>query len=202
MKSIKEIIAENIVNLRIENGLTQSALAEKLNYTDKAVSKWEHGDTLPPIEVLKEIADMFGVTLDYLVTEDNDVWHDKTYNGKRNNTNKIVITMLATLTVWLIATFLYVYGYILTNVSNWILFVIAVPISCIVLLIFNGIWGKRAFVFIILSIFTWSLITFFYLAILPYYNAWPSFILGAPFQVAIILWSRLKPNKNKNNLRK
>lgn len=197
MKDIKSIIAENITNLRVKNGLTQSALAQKLNYTDKAVSKWEHGDTLPPIEVLKEITDLFGVTLDFLVTENNGEWHDKTYNGKRNNTNKIVITMLATLTVWLISTFIYVYGYILADVSNWILFVLAVPFSCIVLLIFNGIWGKRTFTFIILSIFTWSLITCFYLLILPHYNAWPAFILGAPFQVAIILWSGLKPSKNK-----
>ena len=195
MKEIKEIIAENITNLRVKNGLTQSALAEQLNYTDKAVSKWENGDTVPPIDVLKKITDLFGVTLDFLVTENDGDWHDKTYNGKKNNRNKIVITMLACLTVWLVATFIYVYGYILTDVSNWFLFVVAVPISCIVLLIFNGIWGKRAFTFIILSIFTWSLITCLYLLILPFYNAWPSFILGAPFQVAIILWSGLKPSK-------
>ena len=100
--------------------------------------------------------------------------------------------MLATLTVWLLFTFAYVYSFVLFGVSDWILFVFAVPVSCIILLIFNGIWGKRMYIFIILTIFTWSILASAYLVILPHYNAWPLFILGAPFQVAILLWSKLK----------
>jgi transcriptional regulator with XRE-family HTH domain len=71
MSDLKTIIARNIIELRRKNNMTQLELAEKLNYTDKAVSKWERGESLPDIAVLKTIADMFGVGLDYLVSEDH-----------------------------------------------------------------------------------------------------------------------------------
>ena len=108
--------------------------------------------------------------------------------------------MLANLTVWLIFTFIYVYGYILTEVSNWILFVLAVPFSCIVLLIFNGIWGKRIYIFYLTSILIWSILATIFLSI-SQYNLWVIFILGVPLQIATILWSFLRSNKSlvKNN---
>ena len=71
MESLKTVIAKNIVSLRKANHLTQTELADKLNYSDKAVSKWERGDSLPDVIVLKQIADLFGVTLDYLVQSEH-----------------------------------------------------------------------------------------------------------------------------------
>ena len=71
MEDPKEIIARNIVDLRRKNGMTQLELAEKLNYTDKAVSKWERGESIPDVAVLKTIADLFGVTVDYLLTAEH-----------------------------------------------------------------------------------------------------------------------------------
>lgn len=53
------------------NNMTQMELAEKINYSDKTVSKWERGESSPDIAVLVEIADLFGVTLDYLVRSEN-----------------------------------------------------------------------------------------------------------------------------------
>ena len=91
MKEIKEIIAENLIRLRQDNNMTQTAVAEKLNYTDKSVSKWEHGETTPPVEVLKKIAELYGVSLDYLVTENPTEAYDKRYNVKSNNINKLII---------------------------------------------------------------------------------------------------------------
>ena len=71
MEDLKHIIAKNICDLRTAKGMTQLELAEKLNYSDKAVSKWERGESVPDITVLKEIADLFDVTLDYLVEPGN-----------------------------------------------------------------------------------------------------------------------------------
>ena len=59
---------ERIKTLRKENGLTQSQLAEKLGVTDKAVSKWEVGEANPDISLLAKISEIFGVTIDYLLT--------------------------------------------------------------------------------------------------------------------------------------
>ena len=72
MSEIKDILAKNLVKLRQTKKLTQSELAKQLNYSDKSISKWEHGDAVPPIDVLKEIADFYNVSLDFLVTEKID----------------------------------------------------------------------------------------------------------------------------------
>ena len=103
MDNVKENIAKNIARLRTENNMTQPELAKKLNYTDKSVSKWEHGIATPPIDVLKEIADIFGVTVDDMLRDMSDEEYDKIYTAKENKPNKIIITLLAVSLVWLIA---------------------------------------------------------------------------------------------------
>ena len=62
MNELKNIIASNITYLRKQKKLTQAELAQELNYSDKAVSKWERGESVPDIETLKNIAEMFEVT--------------------------------------------------------------------------------------------------------------------------------------------
>ena len=71
MQDLRLIISQNIVSLRRKSGLTQIELAEKLSYSDKAVSKWERGESTPDITVLKAIADIFSVTVDYLISENH-----------------------------------------------------------------------------------------------------------------------------------
>ena len=61
MTATREIIAENITALRKSARLTQAELAEKLNYSDKAISKWERGDSVPDVLVLAELAELYGV---------------------------------------------------------------------------------------------------------------------------------------------
>ena len=72
MQDLKQLIGKNITKLRTSSKLTQAEFAEQLNYTDKAVSKWERGESLPDIVILKQIADMFGVKVDYLLSEHFD----------------------------------------------------------------------------------------------------------------------------------
>lgn len=194
MNNVKDIIAQNLTKLRTANNLTQSELAEKLNYTDKSISKWEHGDATPPIDVLKEIADLYGVSLDFLVTENPNDAYVKKHEQNENNPNKIIITLLAVSLVWLVAVILYVYGSLLANENLWILFVASIPASSIVLIVFNGIWGKRKYTFVLVSILSWSALTTIYLIFLPY-SPWAIFLLGVPLQIGTILWSQLKKNK-------
>lgn len=191
MKDVKDILAENLTHLRQASGITQSELAKRLNYTDKSVSKWEHGDAVPPIDVLKSLADIYGVTLDFLTEEHMDSEYDKKYNLKENVTNKRVITLLAVSLVWIIATLLFIYGLTLAQENYWQIFVFAVPVSVIVLIVFNGIWGKRKYTFILISVLVWAGIASIYILFLEN-NPWAIFIIGLPVQVAIILWSQLK----------
>lgn len=195
MNNVKEMLPKNLVKLRSESKMTQSEVAEKLNYTDKSVSKWERGEAIPPIDVLKDLADLYGVSLDYLVGNTENGSYDRRYTSKANNTNKVVIMLLAVSLVWIVATVLYAYGIIFAQRSFWTLFVGAVPLTTVVLIVFNGIWGKRKFTFILISVLIWTLITTIYLVFLTTpsrYNLWAIFIIGIPLQVATILWSQLK----------
>ena len=200
MNDIKLVIAQNIIDLRKEHKLTQAELAEKLSYSDKAVSKWERGESVPDISVLKEIADLFSVTVDYLINEAHDkpqtmVKKAVTPITKRN---RLIITLLSTALVWLVATVLYVFFEGVANKLSceWMCFVFAVPVSFIVLLIFNNIWGKKRMNYLIISFLVWSLLAAAYLSSLVFfkYNFYLLFVLGVPAQIIILLWSGMRKN--------
>lgn len=96
MDDLRRVLAENISELRKSNNLTQAEFAERLNYSDKAVSKWERGDSLPDVIVLKTIADMYGVGLDDMLREDgvrHVVSPDEVLRDEQL-TQKILITAL------------------------------------------------------------------------------------------------------------
>ena len=196
MNDIKDNIAKNISMLRTERNMTQPELAKRLNYSDKSVSKWENGISTPPIDVLKEIADIFEVTLDDLVRDPDAGEYDRIYTAKENKPNKIVITLLAIILVWLIVIVMYVYGSVLADENYWQLFIYAVPVSAVVALVFNCLWGKRSYTFILVSVIIWSTLASLYLSFLEY-NPWMIFIVGVPVQIATILWSQLKSGHNK-----
>lgn len=64
------MLSEKIRELRRKNGLSQEELADKLNVSRQAVSKWETGAAVPTTETLVELADYFGASLDYLLRDD------------------------------------------------------------------------------------------------------------------------------------
>lgn len=194
MNELKNIIAGNIIHLRKEQKLTQAELAQKLNYSDKAVSKWERGESIPDIETLKAIADMFGVTVDYLLTENAEEEMENFKPKNANKPNQLTITLLAVCLVWLAATIVYVYSQINDGYNFWTIFVWAVPVSCLFLSIFNKMWGKRLFNVYIDSAFVWTLLASIYLQFL-HYNLWLIFFIGIPLQILIILWANMKPKK-------
>lgn len=191
MDDLKEIIAKNIAELRRDQHLTQAELAAKLNYSDKAVSKWERGESVPDIGVLKEIADTFSVTVDYLITADHTDKAAHEIPPKKQRVHRTV-TLLSVALVWLLATILFVCaGIFLSDLqSAWLLFIYAVPVTCIVLLVFNSLWGKRRRNYLIISALVWSLLLALFLSI-AHPMIWMLFLLGIPAQLIILLWSRM-----------
>ena len=198
MKDIRETIAKNISELRMENGLTQAKLAEALNYSDKAISKWERAESVPDISVLKMLSDYFGVTVDYLVSEVHSADQIKNKNASiSRRRNRFFITMLATSLVWFIATF--VFSVLVMTLDShvmapWMVFIYAIPASCVVLLVFNSIWGRGKLNYLIITILIWSILLSVYLSFLtvsPYHNLWPVFIIGIPAEIIVLTWSGL-----------
>ena len=116
MKDLKNIIADNIVLLRKEKGLTQAQLAEKLNYSDKAVSKWERGESLPDVDVLKSLAEILGVSVDYLLESDHQKTElEKATVSRKKFRRRAIITSMCVMLVWLIATVVF---FILDTVTS------------------------------------------------------------------------------------
>ena len=198
MEELRLIIGENLAELRKEKKLTQLELADKFNYSDKAISKWEKGDTLPDIETLYALCDFYGVTLDYLThpgtrKEKSEYIVEDLNIKKRNN---IISSALMLTIVWMIVTIIFVYVLIRSNQSLWVAFVWGVPASALVGAICNKLYfHKRIVYFFCYSILVWGIITGTYLTTLEI-NAWPLFFVGVPAQVLLILWSNLiKPTK-------
>ncbi len=194
MSEMKQVIANNIIHLRKENKLTQAELAQKLNYSDKAISKWERAESVPDIEILKQIADMFGVTVDYLITENAEQYKSKFKVTKQNKANQITIVALGITMVWLLATMIFVYGHLYFEKSLWTMFVWAIPLSAVVGNVFNMMWGNKKIGFAINTIFVWGLLASLYLQFLTY-NLWLIFFIGVPVQIALYLWSKIQRKK-------
>lgn len=213
MEELKKIIARNIIDLRRANNMTQLELAEKLNYTDKAVSKWERGESLPDISVLKAIADLFGVKIDYLVTVDHvepvaevlmseDAADEAARHAHRKQTNHRVITAISILLVWLMATFAFVVAQLIdpNAVNHWLSFIYGVPLSFVVWLIFNSIWFRGRSNFLLISLLMWTAIAAIHISCVTLSSApniWLLYILGIPGQAIIITWSRLRHRTRK-----
>ena len=200
MQDLKFVIAKNIQKLRQEKGMTQLELAEKINYSDKTVSKWERGESMPDIVVLKSVADLFEVTLDYLVEEEHDgkpvtrEMLDKNYRR-----NCYIITGTSIFIVALMATLIFVIlAMIFPGTSYpWLCYAYSVPAAVIVWLVFNSIWFNPRKNYMIVSLLVWSLLLALYLtfSMLGFY-IWPILLIGIPAQLIILVWSKLK-NKNK-----
>ena len=65
-------LKEKLVALRKEKGLTQSAVAEKLDVSRQAISRWESGIALPSTDNLKSLSALYGVPVDYLLNSDTE----------------------------------------------------------------------------------------------------------------------------------
>ena len=184
-KDVKPIIAENLVMLRKKKGITQAELASRLDYSDKAVSRWEHGDTLPDINVLCELCDFYGVTLDFLVSKGDGQLKQK-IQSKKMMINNIVVCLLAVVIVWLVATSLFIYGNTILGKNFWRAFIWAIPFSALAILRMGREWVPLLVKTMIWSVFLWTFITAVVLSFLKY-NLWMFYVVGAPAQIIVIL---------------
>ena len=195
MKNLNEIVGENLTFLRKKAGFTQLELGEKFSYSDKTVSKWEQGSVLPSVDVLKDIADFYGVSVDYILSEHNSEKEFKSIIKQTPNFNKKVII------VALIVTIIFTIGMTiyLASIWNlktadinlnrwWTVFLWCVPISCLII----SIAAKRIFRFpvstlVFRSAFVWTLLAASYITFYNLGNYWYLFFIGLPLQVALIL---------------
>lgn len=189
-EDIKNNFSKNLINLRKAKNLTQLQLAEKLNYSDKAVSKWEVGSVLPDVETMQHIAEFFGITINDLI-----------YAKKRRVLKEFYKThfftsLLVSVSIWFVATIVFfVLDSTTTLTRSWLTFIYTIPINAVVLIVFSALWFKKIFIYLSSSIMLWGIITAVFLSINDP-NLWFIFIVGVVGQAVITLAMPLK-KKNK-----
>ena len=191
----KRVIANNITELRKSFPLTQAELAERLNYSDKAVSKWERGESIPDVITLKRIADLFGVSVDYLLASTHGERETGISFPQQRRRNRLIVTGLACMLAVFIATACFVVLNIFTELPRlWLAFVYTVPVCAVICIVFNSLWGRGWFNFPLISVLMWSALASVYLTVGDY-SAWQIFLIGVPGQIMILLWSGIRSHR-------
>lgn len=192
----KTTVGKNLSILRKSRGLTQLELAEMFSYSDKAVSKWEKGETLPDMETMYKIAKFYGVSLDYLTKEHKE---EDVPGYKNTSLTRGATTLLFICFIWLLAIIVYLWLGASEGQSYYQCFIWPIPASFLAIMFANIKWGNRNYTFYFASFFLWTMILAFYLQFKDYgenefMGSWMLFILGIPVQVAIGIWCFVKAN--------
>ncbi len=184
----KKVVSENLVKFRRESGLTQLDIAKKLNYSDKAVSKWERGEAVPDAFVLKQLSEIYNVSVDELLCKKEDKKRIP-FSLKRAFKNKhFIINCLACGLAWLVACIVFVVlSYTSIRDSAYLAFIYALPVGAIANLVLTTIWSPKWVSGIFATIVLWTGFLAVYLTV-RIDKFWLIFIIAIPIQVLIVLW--------------
>lgn len=202
-EQVKARIGANIAFYRKQAGMTQAGLAEKLNYSDKAISKWERGESVPDVLTMMQLAAQFEITVNDLLGDVNALPGNPTSleramtqvseKALKRKANKNIILALSTTLVWFVALFFFVVISSIGIAYSWVPFVYAIPVTAIVLLSLRSAWHDFRWNKALISLIVWGALASIYVSIIAFanFNAWKVFLLGIPGQIAIFLWFRM-----------
>lgn len=167
---IRKTVAGNIAKYRKQMGMTQIDLSEKINYSDKSISKWERGDGIPDVPTLVQLAEVFGVSVDDLTAfpkpqpEESDTPKNDAKSAdsteRRVDWKHFFITLLSVAGVWFAAFLLIcLFQYLAPSLADFWdgrVLCYALADSFVVFLIFASLWWERAWIFIAITGIIWA----------------------------------------------
>lgn len=191
LSELKLVTASNIIKLRTGAGMTQAELGAALNYSDKTISKWERGEAIPDAYVLTQMAELFGVTVDALLSSqdrwqpapDPDEVPDRSYSVS-------MIIAVAVLGVWTLALTAFVTLW-LVGVIRWQIFVVALPVSILTYLVLICVFGKKRYLQYVIALFVLSIFIMIYL-LFVHRNPWQIFLICVLAEVLVFLSCNIK----------
>ena len=190
LSELKLISASNIIKLRTRAGLTQAELGEKLNYSDKTISKWERGEAIPDAYVLTQMAELFGVTVDYLLSS-HDAWEspeqqeeEEQRQAERHYSINVIIA-ISVLGVWTMALTIFVMLW-LFDIILWQTFVVALPVSILTFMVLICVFRRRKYLQFVIAAFVLSMFILLYFT-LPMQKPWQLFLIAVPAEVIVFL---------------
>ncbi|MBR3437514.1 MAG: helix-turn-helix transcriptional regulator [Lachnospiraceae bacterium] len=220
MTDLKQIFAANLQTLRLSKGITQTDLGEQLNYSDKAVSKWERGESIPDASVLKQISALFGISLDSLLSDHTDetepYWEinlEKQEQKERKHRVSVPkkeltpeeqiletkkhhrIAGVAVAGVWVAVVLAMIIVWGIEDAFTkpvWMIPVYGVAVTCLLIVIFSSLWGsyKPTLLWITVSLLVLSILAAVYLQLLPR-NFWMLFLIMVPVEALLFAVFRL-----------
>ena len=202
LDELKLVAAGNLINLRTDAGMTQAELGAKLNYSDKSISKWERGEAIPDAYVLTQLAELFGVTVDYILSSHTD-WEPTLApeDPKRDVVySTSVITAIAVLGVWTLALTAFVTLWLAVDQVRWQIFVAAFPVSVLTWMVLMCVFKRTRRLKFMVALFVLSLFVALYLLLL-HINPWQIFLIAVLAEVIVFLSFHVqkKPRKNGKN---
>ena len=200
LSELKLISASNIIKLRTGAGLTQAELGEKLNYSDKTISKWERGEAIPDAYVLTQMAEIFGVTVDYLLSS-HDAWEspeqqeEKERKQEEHRYSVNMIIAISVLGVWTMALTIFVMLW-LFDIILWETFVVALPVSILTYMVLICAFRRRRHLQFVIAAFVLSLFILLYFT-LPMQKPWQLFLIAIPAEILVFLSCNIRRRPRK-----
>lgn len=197
LSELKLISASNIIKLRTEAGLTQAELGEKLNYSDKTISKWERGEAIPDAYVLTQMAEIFGVTVDYLLSS-HDAWESPEQQAARQEEAGYSVNMIiaiSVLGVWTMALTIFVLLW-LFDIILWETFIVALPVSILTYMVLICVFRRRQHLQFVIAAFVLSMFILLYFT-LPMQKPWQLFLIAIPAEIIVFLSCNVRRRPRK-----
>lgn len=184
---LRKRIASNLAFYRKLSGLTQTELAERINYSDKSVSKWERAAGVPDIHVLVMMAELFGITVDDFISESAPLPKpDAEIQSKR----RVITCLQLVAAVWVAVTAVFACLMLFAPgiTRPWLSFIVAIPASAIVCVVFSTMWWGHLARLLSVSALAWTTAVCAFLLLLDNSFAFLIFIVCAAIQVLVLLW--------------
>ena len=179
--TLRKTVAKNIAAYRKAHHDTQLDLATKLNYSDKSVSKWERGESLPDVYILSQIADLYGVSVSALIGEIQPPKESKPHYH-------MFILLLSLALTMAVATLLFsMFMICKVDYPAWMFFVYALPVCSIICIVFTSLWWGILWQGVSVSALIWTLGLSLYLSF-ELENVSLIFLVYAALQVLTVLW--------------
>ena len=194
LNELKLVTASNLIKLRTQKGLTQAELGAKLNYSDKTISKWERGEAIPDAFVLTQLAELFGVSVDFILSS-----HDKWEKPRENEVEEVrysVERIIAIVVIGVFTAFLIAFVTLwLMGIVEWRLFLFALSVAILAYMILICVFKRTRHLQYVIALFVASVFVIIYF-FLPTANPWPLFLILIPAEVIVFLSCNVKKKKH------
>ena len=196
LSELKLVFASNLIRLRSKAGMTQAELGASLNYSDKSVSKWERGEAMPDAWELTRLTEIFGVTVDFLLSE-HDAWVPPDTEEEAPQYSRGMIYAVAVLAVWTMALIAFVVLW-WVGILWWPVFAVALSVSLLAVLILTVYFKHTKNLQYVLAGFVLSVFVLLYVLMLPWRNNWQLFLIAVPALALVFLSCNIRKRPRRS----